>query len=65
MPCRLITLDHLYGGISRDQTRKWAIEWDTCASVKHAANFHLFSDACLSSEINWGMGSGSVSHAQS
>jgi hypothetical protein len=31
MRMRDITLDHLDCGISRDQPRKWGIEWDTSA----------------------------------
>jgi hypothetical protein len=58
-------LDHLGSRISSDQTCKSGIEWDLCAPVNYAASFHLCSDACLISETNWGMGSGSVSHAQS
>ena len=28
-----IILDHFGSGISCDQTCKWGIEWDTCASI--------------------------------
>jgi hypothetical protein len=58
-----IMLDHCDCVIRCDQPCRWDVEWDLCAPVNHAANFHLFSDACLISEINWGKGSGSVSHA--
>jgi hypothetical protein len=56
----LIMLDYLGSGISRVQTFRLSIEWDTCAPINHAANFPYSSDACLISEINWGIDRGSV-----
>jgi hypothetical protein len=30
---RNLTLGHFDGGISRDQSCEWAIEWDICAAI--------------------------------
>jgi hypothetical protein len=65
MQKRKIMLDHFDGGVSRDQTCKWGIEWYLCAPINHAANFPYLSDAYLISKINWGIDRGSVSLAQS